>query len=61
MVVIFYPLFLKGKENYMPRLYLHAKKLIFGDIFSGCFIKELKRKIRFSFKSANDPFDWGVI
>ena len=61
LLVILYPLFLKGKENYLPRLYIHADKLIFGGIFSDYFIKYLKKRIIFSFKSANEPFDCGVL
>ena len=45
----------------MPRLYLHADKLMFWGALSDYFIKELKKKIGFSFKSANETFDWGVL
>ena len=34
---------------------------LFWGIFSNYFIIELKREIKFEFKSANELFDWGVL
>ena len=44
---ILYKLFLKGKVNGLPYLYLRADKLIFG-IFSDFFIGDMKKEIKFS-------------
>ena len=54
----FYPLLLKGKENYLPRLCPHTDKFKHFGMFSDYFIVELKKEIKFLVKTANEPFDW---
>ena len=56
---IFDPLLLKGKENYLPRLFVLADELKnFGFTkITDNFIENLKREIKIAVREENKPFD----
>ena len=58
---IFDPLLIKGEENDLRHLYLHADKFNFFRIRSDYFIEKMKEEIKFAVQSKNKPFHWDVL